>query len=81
METTSSGLPRFSPSAPSWGEMREDGSCFKERFELADAARRGDNVQNPLPPTILYEYQNKGLTEFAIRKSLILKGAILVVYG
>ena len=49
--------------------------------ELADAARRGDNVQNPLPPTVLYEYQNKGLTEFAIRKSLILKGAILVVYG
>jgi len=23
---------------------------------------------NPPPPTILHEYQNKGLTEFAIRK-------------
>jgi hypothetical protein len=27
----------------------------------------------------LYEYQKKGLTKIAIRKSLILKGAILVV--
>jgi hypothetical protein len=32
-------------------------------------------------PGILYEYQNKGITEFAIRKLLILKGAILVVLG
>jgi hypothetical protein len=31
------------------------------------------------PPGILYEYQKKGVTEFAFRKSLILKGAILVV--
>jgi hypothetical protein len=28
----------------------------------------------PLPPTILYEYQKKWVTEFAIRNSLILKG-------
>ncbi len=32
-------------------------------------------------PGILYEYQNKGITEFAIHKLLILKGAILVVLG
>jgi len=32
-------------------------------------------------PTILHEYQNKGVTEFAIRKLLILKDAILVVWG
>jgi len=29
----------------------------------------------------LHEYQNKGLTEFAFRKLLILKDAILVVFG
>jgi hypothetical protein len=29
----------------------------------------------------LYEYQNKGFAKFAIRKSLILKGWILVVWG
>jgi hypothetical protein len=29
----------------------------------------------------LYEYQRKGLTKFAFRNSLILKGAILVVLG
>jgi hypothetical protein len=32
-------------------------------------------------PGILYEYQNKDITEFVIRKLLILKGAILVVLG
>jgi len=32
-------------------------------------------------PGILYEYQNKGVAKFAIRKSLIPKGAILVVSG
>ena len=32
------------------------------------------------PPGILYEYQNKGLTKFALRKLLILKGAFSVVY-
>jgi len=31
------------------------------------------------PPLILYEYQKKGVTEFAFRKSLILKGVISVV--
>jgi hypothetical protein len=30
-------------------------------------------------PLILHEYQKKGVTEFAFRKSLILKGAISVV--
>jgi hypothetical protein len=29
----------------------------------------------PTPPTILYEYKNKGLMEFAIRKLLILMDA------
>jgi hypothetical protein len=29
----------------------------------------------------LYEYQNKEVAKFAIRKSLILKGWILVVWG
>jgi len=29
----------------------------------------------------LYEYQKKGITEIAFRKSLILKDAILVVLG
>jgi hypothetical protein len=29
----------------------------------------------------LHEYQKKGITEFAFRKSLILKKAILVVLG
>jgi len=33
------------------------------------------------PPMILYEYQNKRVTEKAFRKSLILKDAILVVLG
>jgi hypothetical protein len=33
------------------------------------------------PPGILYEYQNKEVAKFAIRKSLILKGSILVVWG
>jgi hypothetical protein len=28
----------------------------------------------PLPPPILYEYEKKRVTEFAIRNSLILKG-------
>src|ERR1700731_4152731 len=32
-------------------------------------------------PGILYEYQNKGVAKFAIRKSLIPKGRILVVSG
>ena len=33
------------------------------------------------PPMILYEYQNKRVTEKAFRKPLILKDAILVVLG
>jgi hypothetical protein len=35
----------------------------------------------PPTPTILDEYQNKGVTKFAFRKSLILRDAILVVSG
>jgi len=35
----------------------------------------------PVPPTILYEYQNTGLTKIAFRKSLIPKDTILVVWG
>jgi hypothetical protein len=40
-------------------------------------------IPDPGPPTpgISYEYQKKGITEFAFRKSLILKKAILVVLG
>jgi hypothetical protein len=40
---------------------------------------RGSVRMGGTPPGILYEYQKKGVTEFAFRKSLILKGAILVV--
>jgi len=37
-------------------------------------------IEYPLPtPHQMHEYQNKGLTKWAIRKPLILKGAILVV--
>jgi hypothetical protein len=61
--------------------MREAGSCFKERFQWLTRQIMRNMSAAPHPPTILYEYQNKGLTEFAIRKSLILKGAILAVYG
>ncbi len=35
----------------------------------------------PPPPGNLHEYQKKGLTKFAFRKLLVLKGAILVAYG
>jgi hypothetical protein len=33
------------------------------------------------PPGNLHEYQTKGITKFAFRKLLILKDAILVVWG
>jgi hypothetical protein len=33
------------------------------------------------PPTNLHEYQKKGVTEFAIRNSLILTDAFLAVFG
>jgi len=36
---------------------------------------------HPPPPSFLHEYQEKGVTGKAFRKSLILKGAILVVLG
>ena len=36
--------------------------------------------RHPYPPTNLHEYQNKGLTKFAFRNSVILKGASLVVW-
>jgi hypothetical protein len=39
------------------------------------------HVPAPHPRTNLYEHQGKGLTKIAFRKSLILKGAILVVLG
>ncbi len=37
-----------------------------------------DKGMSPPTPGISYEYQKKGITEIAFRKSLILKGAILV---
>jgi hypothetical protein len=46
--------------------------------------RLGRESKNPgyaPTPGNLHEYKRKGLTKFAIRKSLILKDAILVVLG
>lgn len=45
--------------------------------------RKGEELREQwgggTPPAILHQYQRKGVIEFAFRKSLILKGAILVV--
>jgi hypothetical protein len=43
------------------------------------ASGRGMRPTVPYPPTILHEFQKKGLTKIAFRNLLILKGAILVV--
>src|SRR5690348_6519312 len=43
------------------------------------SARSSGGIRTPHSPINLYEYQRKGLTEYSFRKSLILKGTILVV--
>ncbi len=48
---------------------------------LSDQAyRRQEKNCTPYPPPNLHEYQNKGLTKFAFRNSLILKDAFLAVW-
>jgi hypothetical protein len=51
---------------------------FSRGTESMPILPRNDKHKCPHPPIILYECQNKGLTEFAFRKQWILKGAILV---
>ena len=70
------------------GAERERTPCVAPKGACSDGGKRGQDSRAPkrgwltkdrrypLPPTILYECQNKGLMKFAFRNCLILKDAI-----
>jgi hypothetical protein len=69
--------PAYRPVARVGGKQCQESSPICQRI-------CPDNTGCAVPPylpTNLHEYQSKGVTEFAIRKLLILKDTILVVLG
>jgi hypothetical protein len=64
-------------------ENRKSNAPSKDRSLKVGSGRNASLLQAfPAPtPTNSDEYQTKGLTKVAIRKRLILKDAILVVWG
>ena len=56
-------------------------TCYTELGDEKTQARMAKRQWAGGTPTILYESQMKGVTEFAFRKLLILKGAISAVWS